>query len=320
MPRHPLAGHFSVEASAARARHCRYVEERMMRIMGGWIALTPELPAKLLFGRHVWDCARHADAWGRRLPELRAAAQRSEPANGGVVRFMDLLEAREQRQDTPERLAGIYRVLKPHLIGVYEDHLERANAVYEPPTRRLLEVCLDDERRHAAAGQRVLDALSADPARRERAEAWERRLLALLGEAGGVTGDTPGVRTSGIDHPRAAGDVVALENAFALPELPEGLAEALDRHRRALEDGDRETAIGQAVAPLQEQLRTEYARLPLPLTGSAIVAVARIGGYRMVKLALEGPGGVAVVQLQWRRDGDTWRLHGAELIRVDPAS
>ena len=38
-----------------------------MRVLGGWIALTPELPAKLLFGRHVWDCAQHADAWGRRL-------------------------------------------------------------------------------------------------------------------------------------------------------------------------------------------------------------------------------------------------------------
>ncbi len=46
-----------------------------MRVLGGWIALTPELPAKLLFGRHVWDCAQHADAWGRRLPELRSPAQ-----------------------------------------------------------------------------------------------------------------------------------------------------------------------------------------------------------------------------------------------------
>jgi len=39
-----------------------------MRILGGWLALTPEVEAKLLFGRHVWDCAQHADLWGRRLP------------------------------------------------------------------------------------------------------------------------------------------------------------------------------------------------------------------------------------------------------------
>ena len=178
MPDHPLAGHFSVEASAARVRHYRYVEERMMRIMGGWIALTPELPAKLLFGRHVWDCAQHADLWGRRLPELRAPAQQSEPANAGVVRFMDLLEGRERHHETTERLAGIYRVLKPHLIAVYEGHLAGANPIYEPPTRRILERCLDEERRHAAAGQVVLEALTRDPARRRRAEAWEEGLIA----------------------------------------------------------------------------------------------------------------------------------------------
>jgi len=54
---HHLAGHFSVDDSARRIRNYRYAEERMMRVLGGWIALTPELPAKLLFGRHVWDCA-----------------------------------------------------------------------------------------------------------------------------------------------------------------------------------------------------------------------------------------------------------------------
>src|SRR6266851_117076 len=53
MTAHPLAGAFSVEASSRVIRNYRYVEERMMRILGGWIALTPEVPVKLLFGRHV---------------------------------------------------------------------------------------------------------------------------------------------------------------------------------------------------------------------------------------------------------------------------
>ena len=56
-----------------------------MRVLGGWIALTPEVSAKLLMGRHVWDNAQHADALGRRLPELRAQAQVSEPANPAFV-------------------------------------------------------------------------------------------------------------------------------------------------------------------------------------------------------------------------------------------
>jgi len=137
MDEHPLAGHLAVDASARLIRHYRYVEERMMRVMGGSIALTPELPAKLLLGRHVWDCAQHADLWGRRLPELRAAAQQSEPANEGVVRFMDALEAAEHYRETPQRLAGIYRVLKPHLVGVYERHLARANSVLNGARQRL---------------------------------------------------------------------------------------------------------------------------------------------------------------------------------------
>src|SRR6059036_2937166 len=135
---HPLAGTFSVEASARRIRNYRYAEERMMRTLGGWIALTPELAPKLLFGRHVWDCAQHADLWGRRLPELRAPAQQSEPANARFAAFMDALERPEAWGDTLERLTGVYAVLKPHLVTVYARHLASTNAVYEPPTRRIL--------------------------------------------------------------------------------------------------------------------------------------------------------------------------------------
>src|SRR5262245_63715745 len=118
-----LEGHFSADESARLCRNYRYACERMTRIMAGWIALTPELSAKLLFGRHVWDNAQHADAWGRRLPELRAAAQVSEPANERLVAFMDALEAAEAPGETVERVVGVYRVLKPQLLAAYEAHL-----------------------------------------------------------------------------------------------------------------------------------------------------------------------------------------------------
>src|SRR5213596_3076696 len=100
-------------------RNYRYAVERMMRILGGWIALTPELSAKLLMGRHVWDNAQHADALGRRLPELRAAAHVSEPANAAFVTFLDSLEEPTHPAQTIERLTGVYRVLKPHLVDAY---------------------------------------------------------------------------------------------------------------------------------------------------------------------------------------------------------
>jgi hypothetical protein len=315
-----LAGHFSVNTSASLVRRYRYVEERMMRIMGGWIALTPELPAKLLFGRHVWDCAQHADQWGRRLPELRAAAQQSEPANATMVRFMELLEGCERYAQTPERLTAMYRVLKPHLVSAYQRHLDRANPVYEPPTRRILERCLEEERRHVAAGHIVLEALTRDPVTSERVEAWSSRLLAMLGEAGGVTGDAPIVPSRPTEHPRAHDDVIALGNIFARPDLPGDLVEAIDRHCQAVENGDGEAAAEQVVVGAREQVRAEYVKLPPPLSGSKIVAVAKIGEYRMVKLAFKGPGGLAVVQQQWRGGGDGWRLYSAEVVRIEPAA
>jgi hypothetical protein len=183
-----LAGHLGVEATARRVRHYRYAEERVMRVMAGWIALTPELPAKLLFGRHVWDCAQHADQWGKRLPELRAPAQVSEPSGPEFVRFLDALEAREAWGETIERLTGVYRVLKPHLVTAYAAHAARVNPVYEPPTRRILDRCLADERRHIADGEAVLDALAPTPGDRARVTAWERELRGMLDASGGVTG------------------------------------------------------------------------------------------------------------------------------------
>jgi hypothetical protein len=187
-PGRELAGHLGVEATARRVRHYRYAEERLMRVMAGWIALTPELPAKLLLGRQVWDCAQHADQWGKRLPELRAPAQVSEPPSPEFVRFFDALEGREAWGETIERLTGVYRVLKPHLVAVYAGHLDRVNPVYEPPTRRILERCLGDEQRHVADGEAVLEGLARGPRERERVTAWERELREWLDASGGVTG------------------------------------------------------------------------------------------------------------------------------------
>lgn len=159
-----------------------------MRVMAGWIALTPEIPAKLLLGRQVWDCAQHADLWGKRLPELRAPAQVSEPSGPGFVRFLDALESRESWGETIERLIGVYRVLKPHLVSVYDAHLGRANQIYEPPTRRILERCLGDERRHIEEATTVLEGLTRTPAERARATAWERELRGVLDAHGGLMG------------------------------------------------------------------------------------------------------------------------------------
>jgi hypothetical protein len=317
-----LAGHFSVDDSARRIRNYRYAEERMLRALGGWIALTPELPAKLLFGRHVWDCAQHADLWGRRLPELRAAAQQSEPANDRVAKFVDLLESVERPRETLERVAGVYRVLKPHLVTVYARHLAHANPVYEPPTRRILERCLEEERRHAAAGAIVLARLTRDDATRERQAVWEQRLLALLAEAGGITGDveSPLVDASVLaESPHAVKqDLVEVPPDFDPGVLERDLATDVEAYRRALEAGDAEGVAALVEPSARASVMAEHDRFGDQVVGARVVALAAIGHHRLVKVRLEGARMLGQLQLRWRPSPAGWRIAAADLVRLEP--
>jgi len=297
----------------------------MTRQLGGWIALTPELDAKLLFGRHVWDCAQHADLWGRRLPELRSAAQQSEPANERFASLLTLVGGAEGPRATVERITAIYRVLKPHLATVYERHLAVANPVYEPPTRRILARCAEEERRHAAAGALVLGRLTAaDPALETRAREWERRLLAALVEAGGVTGDVeaPLIVPPALmpDPAVVAQDIVALPPAFDPHTILGDLAAPLEAHRRALVQGDLAAMKAEIAPTAADGVLAEYERLASPLDRVDVVGCARLGQHRMVKLRLQGPHGVVTLQERWVTADGGWRLAAVEVSGPAPTS
>lgn len=309
-----LAGRFSVEESARIVARFRYAEERAMRILAGWIALTPELPVKILFARHVWDCAQHADLWRRRLPELRAPVGRGEPPDPALGRFMALVEEPAGPAQTAERLLALYGVLKPHLVAVYQAHRAAANPVYEPPTIRILDRCLADERRHLAAGAVLLERVLAGGAGAGRVRDFEARLRAALAAAGGVTGDTPEPPVAAAPDGTDPGpDLVALDSAFDPAVVDPGLQPALDAHRAALLAGDLDAAAGPAVAASRAALLGLYRGLG-PVTTAEVVARARVGAYRLIKLRLDGPGPGAVVLLQWRPTGEGWRIFAAERL------
>ncbi len=186
--RRTLDGVYSVRQSVNHIMNYRFAEERMMRMMAGWIALTPELPVKLEMARQVYEDALHTDALGKRLPELRAQAQVSKAANEQFASFIQEIEDKEEWEDTIERLVGIYRVLKPHLISHYSAHVTAANPVYEPPTIRILARMLEEEKAHVEKGLVLLDDLLDSAETHRRASRWQSHLEELLGAAGGVTG------------------------------------------------------------------------------------------------------------------------------------
>ena len=188
--RRTLDGVYSVRQSVSHIMNYRYAEERMMRMMAGWIALTPEIPVKLEMARQVYEDALHADALGKRLPELRAQAQVSKAANENFAIFIQEIEDKEQWEDTIERMVGIYRVLKPHLIAHYSSHVTAANPVYEPPTIRILAKMLEEEKEHVEKGLVLLGDLLDSPEKSRRAGQWQTHLEELLAVSGGVTGFT----------------------------------------------------------------------------------------------------------------------------------
>jgi len=313
-----LDGPFAVEYSSRLLRNYRYATERMMRTLGGWLALTPELSAKLLMGRHVWDNAQHADLFGKRLPELRSAAQASEPGSSGFAGFMDALESPEAPGQTVERLVGVYRVLKPHLLATYERHLAGANSVYEPPTRRILARCIEDERRHVAAGETIARHLVSGE-RAERAAAWQARLEALLASGRGVTGDDlsapDGVpvyaRFGGADA--EADEFIRLERLGGGWPIPEDLAAALRAAGDALVAADADAFgrwLAHGVAP---GAGVEAAVARSRPSRSRIVACARLGEQRAVKLRLDGADGSVALATRWAPTADGWRATSVDL-------
>jgi hypothetical protein len=122
------------------------------------------------------------------LPELRAQPQISKPPNEAFVTFMNAIEDKEEWEDTIERLVGIYRVLKPHLISHYSSHVSAMNPVYEPPTLRILQRLVEEEKGHVERGSVLLDELLDSKEKHSRAAAWQSHLEGLLGASGGVTG------------------------------------------------------------------------------------------------------------------------------------
>lgn len=187
-----LHGRYDVESIARRVRNFRYAEEWMMMAMGGWLATVPEVPVKTGLGKIIWEGAKAADELGKRLPELRCgrkAVSASESPNSGFAAFVQAVTEPEMPDLTIEKLGGVFDVLKPHLIDVYERTMRETDQIADAPTIELLDEIVRKTRRHVTWGQEVLDRVCDTDARRERRRARAAELRAQLIACGGVTGD-----------------------------------------------------------------------------------------------------------------------------------
>jgi hypothetical protein len=185
-----LEGRFSVAENARRLGHLRWLEVQMMELQGGWIATMPSEKVKNGLAVNTYEDAEHADLLGKRLPELRHPDPNDVRAPNAA--FAALVERIGDASDMAERLVGMFRVLKPHLIVVYRQHLALTDHVVDMPTVRLLRRVIPDEERQLWWGLAALEEVANTAAGRRAAIAWQAELEADLVGAGGVLGDCYG--------------------------------------------------------------------------------------------------------------------------------
>lgn len=131
----------TVRARADAIATFRFMSVNLMETLARWVPTTPELEVKVLFGRHLWELAQHADAFGRRTAELRLGPHVSRDPVPAVRAGLNALAA---TTDTHGRLAGCYNGLVPQLESLYRDYLSRTDGLLDEPSVRILERALTD--------------------------------------------------------------------------------------------------------------------------------------------------------------------------------
>ena len=187
-----LHGRYDVESTARRVRNFRYAEEWTMMMLGGWLATIPELPVKTGLGKIIWEGAKAADELGKRLPELRCgrrSVDASESSNRGFADFIQAIAEPEAPDLSIEKLVGVFDVLKPHLVEIYERTMRETDQISDAPTIEILDDIVRKTRRHISWGNEVLDTLCNTDGKRERRMQRQHELLKQLHACGGVTSD-----------------------------------------------------------------------------------------------------------------------------------
>jgi uncharacterized ferritin-like protein (DUF455 family) len=183
--RRTFGNRFSVKENARRLANYRYAELQIMEMIGGWCVTLPEMSVKITLGYHMWDQAKIADAFGKRMVELQLTLRQTHAPNDDFVR---LCEEIWNTPDTLRRLVGIYRVLKQHLLNNYLYHLEATDAIADNPTVQILKPMIETTQKHIGWGNSVIENLSDMPQKRRETVEWQAHLEELLVQCRGVTG------------------------------------------------------------------------------------------------------------------------------------
>ena len=145
-------------------------QDLLRRVKGGDAQAAARLVASHFgFVRHI---ARRYMNYGHPLADLIQEVARPELPD-----------------ETIQKLAGIFDVLKPHLIEAYERTQRETDQIADAPTIELLDDIVRRTRRHVSWSCEVLDRLCDTDAKRETRRLRGEQMRGLLEACGGVTGE-----------------------------------------------------------------------------------------------------------------------------------
>lgn len=151
---------YTVQEKAEFVGTFRWIEIQLMEMLARWVPTTPEMEIKVLFGRHVWDCAQHADAFGKRAFELRASLHYTLPP---IRAYSELLRDTADIGTTLDRVNVFYDVVCPGMVNRYRTYVQKTDRLMDEPTVRILENVLRDyERMPADRGRLANDSSSLE--------------------------------------------------------------------------------------------------------------------------------------------------------------
>ena len=150
----------------------RHISVWLMETVARWTPTTPEMEAKVMFGRHIWDFAQMADLLGKRTFELR---QPRHHTLRPVEAYDALLLEAAGAQSTGHRLAALYEGVLPGLVARYRRYVAATDPILDEPSIVIIEQVVRDlerQRVEAAALRRELnlgESAAAPIAAREQA-------------------------------------------------------------------------------------------------------------------------------------------------------
>jgi hypothetical protein len=152
----------SVQQRSLTIATFRFIEVRLMELVAAWTPSTPEMEVKVMFGRHIWDFAQHADSLGKRTFELRLPEQHSRRP---VEPYVQLLDDALAVKGTAQRLTSLYDAIVPGLAARYRTYIQETDPILDEPSILIVERILRDlerQRKEADTLRATLKLSAAD--------------------------------------------------------------------------------------------------------------------------------------------------------------